>query len=186
MPEAQQGGHNDDAAAARADAARLIDLLAQAYAVHARNAADAEQRRKELATAVNEIAALTAQVVELRAGNHRLRKERGDLTGEVADLEARLGIFRESNVKMQHELAQAHRELQQARSDIAECTSEAEKRIAALNGELAQITERFLTFVNEAHEDRRHEVQTLSGLIEQAQNGIAWRIKRVLGKLWRK
>lgn len=235
LPEPKSAVCDDEVAAARADAARLIDLLAESYALHARKTADVEQRRKEVAAAVKEIAALTVQVNELQTGNHRLLKERGALSSTVHSVRASLSQVLEARDDLDRRLQQSARELRdsrvalaeinaecerlstaiveqsrlvhEARTELAAQTSEfekrsaesekraaelekrsaaSEKRVADLSGELAQLTERFLAFVNEAHEDRRREVQTISELIDQAQNGTVWRVKRLLAKLWHK
>lgn len=251
---------NEQLSAARNDAARLVDLLAEAYATHARKSADAELRREELAVALKEIERLQRECADARASAHELKKQHGELTSRVATLQdnarkitaARDALLDELNSANQQVaehvqragasadmLAAAHKRsadavramskaqsaLQRARNEFALERSEwqtrqgnYQSRIDLLASEIAEnenalraseaalksrversrlaekeareeaqaLMQRFITFVNEAAQERRSQAQLLSELIDEAQRGLAWRLKRLLGNPWRK
>lgn len=195
---------------ARADAERLIEALATAYTLGARKAADAAQRAGELAAAIKELSDLRGVHAELRTRDHELLKRCGDLTSRVASKSALLqertdelgrALQDSSELRARAQLSEAERNelsaalersvserdaLKQDCDELREALAKARSAHAQISAELAETTERFLAFVNEAHAERRVEVQTLSQLIDEAQQGRAWGIKRFLRKLWRK
>jgi chromosome segregation ATPase len=192
---------------ARADAELLVESLAAAHRSGANKAADAAQRTEELAAAVKELSELRSVHEELRAHDHELLKRCGDLNSRVASKSALLRERTEELTRANAELTESTQRflaLLQERTEelgraiqerdvlkhenarLSETLKETQSAHAQAGDELAQTTERFLAFVNEAQAERRAEVQTLSQLIDEAQQGRAWAIKHFLRKLWRK
>lgn len=203
-------GLTEQLGCARRDAEHLVEALAAAYTSNARKAADAAQRSEELASALDELIELRTVNEDLHAHDHQMRKRCGDLSGLLDDVTLQVervnarALNAETARKELHETLKHCLEEQaklkeqfeaqgqklvagQARcEELGKALAETRAAHAQISAELAETTERFLAFVNEAHAERRVEVQTLSQLIDEAQQGRAWGIKRFLRKLWRK